>query len=151
MSSTSNAVSLREITAETVRAICKLETTEAQKKFVAPNAISISQAHFSKTAWLRAIYAGEEPVGFVMLHDEPSKPEYFLWRFMIAHQHQGSGYGADAIRLMVEHVRTRPDATRFFTSVVPGDGSPQGFYEKQGFKLTGDEEEGELVMVMELK
>jgi RimJ/RimL family protein N-acetyltransferase len=85
-----------------------------------------------------------------MLSDDPDKPEYFLWRFMIAHEHQGKAFGAQAIRLVTDHVRTRPNATRFLTSVVPGEGSPQRFYEKQGFKLTGAEEEGELVMAMEL-
>jgi len=144
-------VTLREVTAETVRTICSLKVSEKQNQFVAPNAISISQAHFAKEAWFRAIYADDTPVGFIMLHDDPEKPEYFLWRYMIAHEFQGRGFGAQAIRLVIEHVRTRPNAKRFLTSVVPGEGSPQGFYEGQGFKLTGDEEDGELVMAMELE
>ena len=79
-------VTLREITKETVLQICGLSDTlaEPQHKMVAPNAISISQAHFSDEAWFRAIYADEVPVGFVMLYDNAEKPEYFLWRFMIA-------------------------------------------------------------------
>ena len=59
-------VSLLEVTADTVRAICALQTTEEQKRFVAPNALSIAQAYFEPTASFRAIYAGETPVGFLM-------------------------------------------------------------------------------------
>ena len=39
-------VSLREVNADTVRAICRLDVSEEQKHFVAPNADSIAQAYF---------------------------------------------------------------------------------------------------------
>ena len=34
-------------------------------------AFSIAEAHFSPLAWFRAVYAGDTPVGFVMLSDDP--------------------------------------------------------------------------------
>ena len=64
-------VTLKEITADTVRTICNLSVREDQKKFVAPNAVSIAQAYFSEYAWFRAIYADETPIGFVMLEEQP--------------------------------------------------------------------------------
>jgi diamine N-acetyltransferase len=67
-------VSLREVTAGTVRAICRLDVSEEQKHFVAPNAVSIAQAYFEPKAWFRAIYADDTPVGFLMLYDDPDKP-----------------------------------------------------------------------------
>ena len=39
-------VELREITRETVRAVCALEVRYDQEKYVAANALSIAQAHF---------------------------------------------------------------------------------------------------------
>ena len=39
-------VSLLEVTADTVRAICALQTAEEQKRFVAPNALSILYLSF---------------------------------------------------------------------------------------------------------
>jgi hypothetical protein len=42
------AVSLREVTADTVRSICALQTTEEQKRFVAPNALSIARRILSR-------------------------------------------------------------------------------------------------------
>jgi len=62
-------VSLREISRETARAIMQLDVLPHQRGLVAPNAVSIAQAHFAPEAWIRAIYADEAPVGFVMLED----------------------------------------------------------------------------------
>ena len=144
-------ITLREITADTVRAICKLAVTEHQNQFVASNPVSIAQAYFEKKAWFRAICADETPVGFVMLYDDAEKPEYFLWRFMIDARYQGMGFGRQAIGLLVDHVRTRPKATVLMTSVIQKPGGPQEFYEKQGFVLTGEYEEGEALLRYDLQ
>jgi len=145
-------VSLREITSETVVQICKLSDTlsEQEQKMVAPNAISIAQAHFSDKAWFRAIYADEMAVGFVMLYDDSENPEYFLWRLMIAGPYQGKGYGRKAIELLVEYVKTRPRARELSTSYVPIEGGPEGFYRKMGFEPTGEVDDGEIVVRLTL-
>jgi diamine N-acetyltransferase len=144
-------VTLRPITSDTVRAICALEVAPSQRGFVAPNAVSIAQAYFEReVAWFRAIYADDAPVGFVMLEDDPVKQEYSLWRFMIDARYQGYGFGRRALQLLIDHVRTRPGATALLTSCVPGDGSPCPFYEKMGFVPTGEVDDGELVMRLDL-
>ena len=56
-------VELRQITSETIRAICELEVATDQRSFVAPNAVSIAEAHFTPGHWMRAIYADGEPIG----------------------------------------------------------------------------------------
>ena len=145
-------VSLREITSETVVQICKLSDTlsEQQQKMVAPNAISIAQAHFSDKAWFRAIYADETAVGFIMLYDDSENPEYFLWRLMIAGPYQGKGYGRKATELLVEYVKTRPGARELWTSYVPIEGGPERFYRKMGFEPTGEVDDGEIVVRLTL-
>lgn len=144
-------ITLREITAETVRAICNLKVTAVQETFVAPNAVSIAQAYFEReAAWFRAIYADETPVGFVMVEDDPENKEYFLWRFMIDSRFQRKGYGGRAMEMVIAHVRTRPGATEFYTSCVPAEGGPGPFYEKLGFTYTGEVDDGERVMVLKL-
>lgn len=70
MGSIADHVTLREITADTVRAVTRLAVTDYQTRFVASNAWSLGQALFSPEAWYRAIYLAEEPVGFVMLSDQ---------------------------------------------------------------------------------
>lgn len=145
-------VALREITSETVVQICKLSNTlsEQQQKMVAPNGISIAQAHFSDKAWFRAIYAGETAVGFIMLYDDPEEAEYFLWRLMIAGPYQGKGYGRKAIELLVEYLRTRPGAKELSASYVPIEGGPEGFYRRMGFEPTGEVRGGEIVVKLPL-
>jgi diamine N-acetyltransferase len=143
-------VTLREITAETVRAICNLEVHPNQRGFVAPNAVSIAQAHFEPKAWFRAVYAGDDPVGFAMLYADTEKPEYYLWRFMIADEHQGKGYGRRALDLVVEHVRGLPGASELRSSYVAGERGPRDFYLCYGFEDTGEIDDGEHVIRLEL-
>jgi diamine N-acetyltransferase len=145
-------VSLRQVTAETVRTICRLTVAPAQQGFVAPNAVSMAEAYFAPEAWFRAIYADETPVGFVMLERYPERHEYGLWRFMIAAPFQRRGYGRRALELVVEDVRASdPEAAELMTSWVPGEGSPEGFYTTFGFEPTGEVEEGELVGRLRLR
>ena len=144
------AVSLREVTAATVRAVCNLVVKPEQVRFVASNAVSMAEAHFYPQAWFRAIYAGEAPVGFLMLWDEPEKPEYYLWRFMIADQYQSQGFGREALKLVVEYVRSRPNARELVLSYVLGDGGPRDFYARFGFLETGEMEGAEVLMKLSL-
>jgi diamine N-acetyltransferase len=144
-------ITLREITRDTVRDILRLETTEEQRSYVAPNAVSISQAYFEPKAWFRAVYAGDRPVGFVMLLDDPEAPEYYLWRFMIAAPEQGKGYGRRALQLLVDHVRGRPGATELKTSCIPASsGGPEPFYLGFGFRPNGVVHEGEMELTLPL-
>jgi diamine N-acetyltransferase len=143
-------VSLRDVTAETVRAICALDVRSEQRDYVAANALSIAQAYFEPRARFWAIYAGETPVGFVMLHDDADKEEYFLWRLMIDREHQGKGYGREAIDLVVEYVRQRPGARELVSSYRRGDASPEGFYRLCGFVEPGEVESGEVLIQLEL-
>lgn len=143
-------VTLREVTQETLFDILRLNVAPAQEGFVAPNSISIAEAHFSKHAWFRAIYADETPVGFMMLHDEPEKPKYYLWRFMIDARYQKLGFGRQAMQRIIEHVKTRPNASELLLSYVPEEGGPRDFYASFGFEHTGNEDDGELEMVLKL-
>jgi diamine N-acetyltransferase len=145
-------VSLREVTAETVREICKLSDTlsPAHQRMVAPNAVSIAQAHFSEHAWFRAIYLDETPVGFLMLYDNPEEQVYFLWRLMIAGPYQGKGLARRALALLIDYVMTRPGATELQTSCGQGVGSPEGFYWRLGFRRTGQMVGNEVELVLTL-
>ncbi|WID97217.1 GNAT family N-acetyltransferase [Bosea vestrisii] len=134
---TTPVVTLREITGETVRTICELEPHEAQSGFVAPNAVSIAQAHFNPDAVFWAIYAGDEPVGFIMWRPEDDGASCFLWRFMIDGRHQGKGYGREAIALWLEGLPAQ-GYTLARLSYVPGAAGPHGFYLARGFQDTGE-------------
>jgi diamine N-acetyltransferase len=149
-------VSLREITAATVRQVTSLAVGPDQQRFVASNAVSLAEALFSAEAWYRAIYAGESPAGFVMLYDEslratpPATPSVGLWRFMIDARFQGRGLGAAALQRVVAHVRSKGLFSALVTSYVPGPGCPEGFYTRAGFRHTGKIDDGEVVLELRL-
>jgi diamine N-acetyltransferase len=156
MGSHGAVVTLREITADTVRTICALRVAPAQERLVAPNAVSIAQAYFEPAAWFRAIYAGETPVGFAMLFDStravaPEDPDTcHLWRFMIAEQHQQQGHGGAALRLLIDHARSLPGTRKFSLSFVPEGAGPRDFYARFGFRETGEMDDGEVIMELAL-
>ena len=149
-------ITLREITKETVRAICELSVAEGQRTFVATNSESLAQALFHPEAWYRAIYADDTPVGFVMVEDhsqvDPDTDQpVCLWRFMLDHRYQGLGFGKRALQLIVEHVRERTKLDHFLTSCVPGDEGPRNFYMKFGFEPTGEVLDNEIVLRLDLE
>ena len=139
------AVELREITKETVRAVCLLQVAPEQRGFVAPNAVSFAEAMFEPKAWFRAIVADDVPVGFVMLSVDEDAPEYYLWRLMVDAGYQGRGYGREAMRLVIEHVRSLRGASELLVSWVPEEGGPGSFYRGLGFEPTGEIDDGEVV------
>jgi diamine N-acetyltransferase len=150
-------ITLRPITAETVRAITSLSVSESQRGFVAPNAVSLSQALFAPEAWYRAICLGEEPVGFVMLEDEslrsppPDNPKVGVWRFMIDAKFQGRGIGRVALLRVIEHVRSKGLFGTLKLSYVPGPGCPEPFYLGLGFRHTGEVDGNEIVLELPLR
>ena len=146
-----STVTLREVTKENLWDIFALEVAPEQRHFVAPNEMSIAQAYFDReTAWFRAIYADETPVGFLMLSDDANVQKYFIWRLMIDAKYQKLGFAKKAMELLFDYVRTRPGAKEIEVSYRPGEEGPQGFYEKLGFVPTGDMLEGEVVMRLAL-
>lgn len=129
---TSRPVELREITAATVRAICGLEVAKEQRGYVVPVAVSIAQAHFEPRATFQAIYAGDEPVGFILWRDGDGPDVIYLWRFMIDRRHQGKGYGRAALEQAFALLKAR-GVVVLSTSVVRGEHGPLGFYLSAGF------------------
>jgi RimJ/RimL family protein N-acetyltransferase len=65
---------------------------------------------------------------------------------MIDGGHRGKGYGYRAMELIIEHVRSRPNATEITTAHDVSDGHAGEFYKKLGFGYTGEKEQRELVM-----
>lgn len=152
MSDNELQVTLRPIDADNVHAVIDdLSVDESQVDFVAPNAVSLAEAFVAPKVWVRAIYAGDEPVGFAMLSDDDEQPRYYLWRFMIDRRHQRKGYGTEAMRAIHDYVRTRPGGDRIFLSYVPAEGGPQSFYAALGYVDTGRVEDGEVEAILMLE
>ena len=148
-------VHLRELTAANRDVVLALSVLPEQQPFVGTVAGALTDAaHYPQAnPWYRAIYAGEEPVGFVMIswNCVPRPPEiigpWFLWKLLIDHRHQGRGYGAEAVRLVAELIRQAGASELLTSCFVDLDGSPAPFYERLGFVATGDlDVDGETIL-----
>jgi diamine N-acetyltransferase len=149
-------VSLREITDENRDAVRALRVGQSQERFVSSVVESLEEAAATPQAapWYRAVYADEEPVGFVMLSWNVTPAPgilgpYFLWRILIDEHQQRRGFGRDALVQIVDLVRA-DGATELLTSYHPGDGEPWPFYQRFGFEPTGQIDEGEIVLRLDL-
>lgn len=151
-----STVTLREITDANRDAVTALRVAPGQDRFVGGVEESIREAAETPEGapWYRAIYAGDEPVGFVMLSwNVTPQPgiigPWFLWRLLIDERFQGRGFGRGALRLVVELIRAE-GATELLTSYQPGDGEPWPFYERFGFVPTGEVDGTEVVLRLDL-
>jgi diamine N-acetyltransferase len=158
MGNRSGQVSLREITSANRPDVERLRVTSEQGRYVAGVTDSLVEAAETPGAcpWYRAVYRDDTPVGFVMISDgiPDGHPEYlgpyYLWRLLIDVEWQGQGLGAATLDLIVDYLRTQPQARTLLTSTVPGPGSPKTFYLHYGFLATGQVFEGEDVLELEL-
>ena len=154
MSENTAPVALCEITEENRATVLALHVAAEQERFVGSvrGALDNAAEYPQAKPWYRAAYAGDEPVGFVMVswNVQPQPPHiigpWFLWKLLIDHRHQGKGYGREVVRRVVELVRAE-GATELLTSHVPGEGGPAGFYARLGFVPTGElDPQGEIVL-----
>jgi GNAT superfamily N-acetyltransferase len=154
-----NKVTLREITESNFEAVLALRVTPTQERFVGTVADALRDADEIPEAkpWYRAVYAGDEPVGFVMLswNVTPEPPRiigpWFLWKLLVDERHQGQGYGREAVRLVAEVVAAN-GAVELLTSCVVADDGPEPFYRRLDFASTGEyDDNGEIILALELK
>jgi len=81
---------------------------------------------------------------------EDEDPEAALiWRLAIGAEHQGKGYGRQAIALCLDQTR-QWGLTKLATSVVDAPDSNIGFYEAMGFVRTGGKVEGEIILARKI-
>jgi diamine N-acetyltransferase len=138
-------VTLREITDDNREAVLALRVAPEQGRFVGSVQGAMEDAARSPHAkpWHRAVYAGEDAVGFVMLswNVQPQPPDivgpWFLWKIIVDWRYQGHGYGTEAVRQVAELVRAE-GGSELLTSYVPEDGGPAGIYQRLGFVPTGE-------------
>ncbi|HEY6748686.1 MAG TPA: GNAT family N-acetyltransferase [Mycobacteriales bacterium] len=151
-------MTLREIDERNRAAVLALEVAPEQQRFVGSvqDALDDAAEFPHANPWYRAVYADEQPVGFVMLSwsVQPHPPDiigpWFLWKILIDRAQQHRNYGTEAVRLIADVIRAE-GATELLTSYVPEDGGPADFYRRLGFTPTGEfDREGEPIVRLPL-
>lgn len=144
-------VELRRIDESNFRKVVSMKLTQGGQEFVAPNVYSLAQAWvFYEEARPLAIYNDEDVIGFIMLSYDEKERKAGIWRFMIAEEHQGKGYGKEAMIKAIDMIRNENKFDSIELDYVPGNVVAKHLYENLGFKETGEVEDGEIIMKMAL-
>lgn len=146
------AVTLREVTQETWRDVARMEVSEDQHHFVAPNVYSLAEAAYEPGLTPAAIYADETLVGFALYTHEPAQGEWAftrtpyqgelgILRMMIDKQYQGKGYGRQAMQALIERLRQLPGGQAIILNFAPTNAGARRLYERLGFVIYEEDEE----------
>jgi diamine N-acetyltransferase len=105
----------------------------------------IAESMFESHYRTKAIYLGEAMIGFLVYGQDPDDGRYWLITFMIDGQHQGKGYGKQAIAAFLEYFRANHDADRLVLGHRPDNAAAAALYAKAGFRETGEIIGGEVI------
>ena len=145
-------VELREITAENYEAVLALRVSESQKAFVPTVTEALAQAWaYRDTAYPFAVYAGGEPVGFIMLGYYAEKDQYTVWKFLIDEKYQRRGYGKQALLLAVDWLRSQFHVGEVFLGCAHENHAAEKLYASVGFRRTGFKTETGFEMRLEVR
>jgi diamine N-acetyltransferase len=150
-----------------------LKILPEQEDFVASNAYSLAEAYVENKAYAEtgegniavpyAVYKDGKMVGFVMYgyfapeDDEESynqdEHHYYVWRLLIDKDYQGQGIGREAVRQVMEEIKTKPygAATYCYVSYEPTNIASKTTFASYGFKEDGRVIDGEVVAVYKLQ
>ncbi|HPT79358.1 MAG TPA: GNAT family N-acetyltransferase [Candidatus Atribacteria bacterium] len=151
-------ITLEQITWDNWEACIRLRVKEEQEEFIASNMYSLAQSYVALLndelpPMTYAICNDGDVIGFVMMyHDTADESEYDeesygICRFMIDKDHQGKGYGKEALAKALELIRTFPqgNATAVYLSYHPENEAARRLYSAFGFVETGEMSGGEVV------
>ena len=134
-----------------------LKLNEKQQTFLANNELSLVQAYVStindEYPFLPyAIYSDTTVIGFTMIFykskngthsliDELSEENFYgICRFMIAEEYQGKGYGKEAVKKVIDKIRTFPygEAPAIYLSFDHENIAAKNLFTSAGFVETGE-------------
>jgi len=140
-------IQLKKIDHDIWEAVIKLQVSEDQKDFVAPNIYSLAEAYVDSTndydpPFAYAICNNGEPVGFIMgnyitaeSNEWDDEAIYHICRFMIDKNHQRKGHGRAGLTKMLELLKTSPigEADAVTIGSEPENDAVRKLYDSLGF------------------
>jgi diamine N-acetyltransferase len=144
------AIILRKLTNDTFRECIGLKVAAGQEDYVASNVFSLAEAQADGVSNPRAIYADEQMVGFIMYDFNSAEGRGYITRLMVDRRFQGNGYGRAAMQQVIDLFKANPDCREIYTSIHPENSVAEGLYVSLGFRLTGEMDDGEAVLLMDL-
>lgn len=147
------AVHLKPITEDNFLDAFNLKLGAGQEAFVSHPIRSLAQAYVYRTQCQPfGIYQDDVMVGYVMVIYDYDVPEYDIWHMMIDASQQGKGYGKAALAQVLDYIRTKPfgDSSRVTLTCHRENLHALRLYEQLGFALTGNADEDEVEMVLQV-
>lgn len=138
----------------------ELQVADEQRQYVNPNIFSLAEAFVHSDANMEntekyyrcipfAIYNEGEMVGFAMItyekeYDFDGKPAYEVYRLMIEKDHQGKGYGKEAVDQLIKYIKTFPygSAEYVYAEWHPENKTSEKVFTANGFVVVGTDEDG---------
>ncbi len=157
-------IKFEKISEENYSECLQLDPGEKGSKYVAPNVNSLAIAYVCKennvcSPMPFAIYNDDVMVGFILLSSLKKEQEndveediYDIWRFMVDQKYQGKGYGRQALLKAIEFIKSFPygPANTLVLSYLSDNEVGSHLYESVGFTATGEIDDGEIVMSLNL-
>lgn len=149
------AVTLREVDEANIDLVADLRVDERQKYDIASVGKTFWQAAGRPHLSVRAIYAGEVPVGMlalvVRMPDGAPREDLIVARLLVDQRYQGRGFGREVLRQVIAEARAAGTFRRVTLSHMPSNTRIGPYYQAFGFRYTGAaDEDGELEMALEL-
>lgn len=135
-------ISLRKIDQTNYEIVCDLDVSNEQQDYVACNMWSLVEANYNSGFTCRAIYEGQQAVGFLMWVLETDS-KISIWRFMVDHQHQNRGIGRQALTLAIAEIKATSGITEIEICYDPKNPVAKDYYASFGFMEVGMDEDEE--------
>ena len=129
-----------------------LEVSEEQRGFVSNDMRILARAYAFRAYRSQAfiIRHGDTPVGMAMYYDWDEGKAYDFSQFFIDYRHQGKGFGLEAARQVLDLMRRDGKYQKVVLCFIEGNEAARRMYEKLGFHLTGERDEDEIIMEIDL-
>ena len=153
-------IEFRKITDDNMDECIDLKVNKGQESFVASNILSLAEAYVYTSTYdchvsPYAIYVDDIMVGFIKYaywaKDERlpfGETCYHIWRLMLDKNHQGKGYGKQAVEKVIDEIKTFPHgkANSIYMSYESENAASKKLFHSFGFvdtnkKFTVDDDE----------
>ena len=148
-----NEVTLRKIDESNFLDAFHLTLVPGQEKFVSHPIRSLAQAYvYYHQCTPFGIYHGDIMVGYVLVIYDYDLEEYDIWHMMIDGAWQGRGYGKAAMKACLAYIAEKPFGPSGRVVLTCNKENPKaiGLYKSLGFSETGNVDEDEIEMFLQL-
>lgn len=129
-----------------------LAVSKQQEKYVSNSMKLLARAYAYRNlgSYACIIYNDDVPVGMALYHDCVEFEAYDLSQIFIDERFQGKGYGKEATRLLIERMKVEKKFDKIILCYIEGNDAAKSMYEGFGFEHTGEADEDEIVMALNI-